>query len=173
MILFRALCAASLIAVFCLSSAQAATYLHIGFFTDENCQNYTYAYSAIASSPRGSGQFVSGVSNTPIYADCPLDALPGAYTIVYAEFQDEFDANITLNQCAQGQPLDAYFPTVKSYFATCSATEFPPSVMNRQAFVETYYWNQSVCETKQNWSRRRVYSSGVCSVQNYGSVQYV
>lgn len=148
----------------------AATYLHIAQFNNENCTKLTSAYVGMASAARGAFGFVAG-NNDPIYANCPLNAAPGTLITVYSDSNDEFYANVTLNQCALGQVVAGSTPPVYSYVATCSQSSFPP-VATLKIFTFTSYANQTTCESKINWAKRIMYPSGECAVYNGGSQKY-
>jgi hypothetical protein len=163
--------AAAVLVLFAVSTAHAASYLHVAFYSDAACNSTILTYVGITSSPRFANQFLDP-SYFPIWSPngCPTDAAPGTILPLYLDNANEIRANVSLNACTVGSGLA---PIGSSYRAVCTNSDDSPFFV-AATFQQTNYANQSVCETTPSmYSRKIVYASQACSVQGSDSYLYV
>jgi hypothetical protein len=163
-------CAIAALLLLSAGSAQAASYLHIAFYSDTGCANALFGYVASTSSPRSANQFLD-LNNYQMFSPngCPVDAAAGTILPIYYDYVDQIKYNVSLNSCTVGLTFSSSYGA--SYRAVCSTSETSPFFVTA-TFQQNTWANQSVCDTDRSaYSRKSVYGSQACFPQGSNSVR--
>jgi hypothetical protein len=159
-------CVCAIAALLLLSAgwAQAASYLHVAFYSGTGCTNALFSYVATTSSPRMANQFLD-MADYQMFSPngCPTNAAAGTILPIYYDFVDELRYNVSLNSCTVGATLGSL--NGDSYRAVCSTSEISPFFATA-TFQQGTWANQTVCDTVRNaFSRKSVFPPQACLPQ--------